>query len=310
MQLSDAEVRVLGVLIEKEMTTPEYYPLTMNALIAGCNQSSNRDPVVSYDEDTVHRALEGLRHQGLSRTIRRPGQRALRFGHAVADTLGLEGGEAALLAVLMLRGSQTVGELRLRTERYTEFAGLDETEQALFALADRGLVEQMERRPGQKEARYRQLLSAGPPPATGAGDGEGGEPAVGTPAVGPAPASAALRYFRERLAFETEPGDVHADLGGDAMVVIDTRPPPEFGAGHVPGARSLPHASIGPDSTGALPRDRTLVVCGSGPLDSGARKGAAKLAALGFQVKEMLGGMQGWRERGYPVEASAAGDDE
>jgi uncharacterized protein len=133
--LHPVEVRVLGALLEKDITTPEYYPLTLNALQNACNQKSSREPVVNYDEATVSTALESLRHKGLALRISGAGHRVEKHAHRLGETLNLGRRELALLCVLMLRGPQTVGELRGRTERMHEFADMDEVEHVLEALA-------------------------------------------------------------------------------------------------------------------------------------------------------------------------------
>jgi uncharacterized protein YceH (UPF0502 family) len=133
--LHPVEVRVLGALIEKDIATPEYYPLTLNALQNACNQKSSRDPVVSYDEDTVATALELLQNKGLALRISGSGHRVEKYGHRLGEKLNLGRREMALLCVLMLRGPQTVGELRGRTERMHEFADMDEVERVLESLA-------------------------------------------------------------------------------------------------------------------------------------------------------------------------------
>jgi uncharacterized protein len=133
--LSPIEIRVLGALLEKDMTTPEYYPLTLNSLQAACNQKSNRDPVVNYDEDIVAQALDIGMHKGLVTRISGAGHRVEKFGHRLGEKLNLGRRELALLCVLMLRGAQTVGELRGRTERMHEFTDLEEVERCLEALA-------------------------------------------------------------------------------------------------------------------------------------------------------------------------------
>jgi uncharacterized protein len=152
------ELRVLGCLIEKQRTTPDGYPLSLNALRLACNQSTNRDPVVEYDEVTIRTALDRLRQKGWARLASGPGSRAAKYRHLFDDALGLSGEETALLCVLMLRGPQTPGELKQRSERLHPFASLPELEDVLARLAERELVVQLERRPGQKEQRYRQLL--------------------------------------------------------------------------------------------------------------------------------------------------------
>ncbi|MGH9039916.1 MAG: YceH family protein [Acidimicrobiia bacterium] len=162
--LSPEEVRVAGCLVEKQMTTPDSYPLTHNALVSACNQLSNRNPVVSYDDSIVMHALGALRAKGLARVLHVPGSRGPKHRHVLDETLEIDRGEVALLAVLGLRGPQTVGELRTRTERMHPFASLGEVEEALERLGARPepLVIRLERQPGQKEARYAHLLS-GPP---------------------------------------------------------------------------------------------------------------------------------------------------
>jgi uncharacterized protein YceH (UPF0502 family) len=162
--LDGVGVRVLGSLIEKEITTPDNYPLTLNALTAACNQTSNRDPVLDLDEATVSKALEELGRRSLVRAVHRSDSRARRYRHLLPETLKLHPAEMAVLCVLMLRGSQTAGEIRTRTARLFEFpdlAHLEVTLQALMTLPT-PLVAQLPRRPGQKEERYAHLLS-GPP---------------------------------------------------------------------------------------------------------------------------------------------------
>lgn len=160
MQLSSKEIRVLGCLIEKEMTTPDYYPMTINSLLAACNQKSNRSPVVDYTEVEVVEAVDGLRELGLARTVHGKGDRALKYRHVATEVLELNGEQAAILAVLLLRGPQTVGEIRTRTGRYVEFDSLaDVADQLLFLQeAETPLAEMLQRRPGEKESRYRHLL--------------------------------------------------------------------------------------------------------------------------------------------------------
>ncbi len=158
-QLDLVEARVLGSLIEKEMTTPEYYPLTLNALVNACNQKSNRDPAVSYDEDTVLEALERLRSQKLVSTITGAGIRVPKHRELLSEAFNLGRRELALVGVLMLRGPQTVGELRGRTESAHSFTDLEEVENCLERLAEQGLAARLPRRPGTKEARYTHLLS-------------------------------------------------------------------------------------------------------------------------------------------------------
>jgi acyl-CoA reductase-like NAD-dependent aldehyde dehydrogenase/uncharacterized protein YceH (UPF0502 family) len=160
--LSPEEARVLGCLMEKAVTTPDHYPLSVNALVNACNQSTNREPVVSYDESTVERALEQLRELNLSRRVRATGQRVVKHRHIVDETLQLHVPEFAILGVLLLRGPQTPGELKQRTDRWHSFRSLDDVEETLRQLGARGFVEHRERRPGQKEARWATLLTVTP----------------------------------------------------------------------------------------------------------------------------------------------------
>jgi uncharacterized protein YceH (UPF0502 family) len=153
-----AEIRVLGCLIEKQRTTPDTYPLSLNSLRLACNQTTNRDPVVDYDEPTIRAALERLSRKGWVRLASGAGSRAAKYRHLLDDALRMSGAEISLLAVLMLRGPQTPGELKQRTERLHPFPTLDDVEAALGGLTERELVVQLDRRPGQKEARYAHLL--------------------------------------------------------------------------------------------------------------------------------------------------------
>jgi uncharacterized protein len=158
------ELRVLGCLIEKQRTTPDQYPLSLNALRLACNQTTNRDPLVDYDEPTIRAALTRMSDRGWVRLASGPGSRAVKFRHLLDDALGVTHAQLAVLAVLMLRGPQTPGELKQRTERMQSFASLDELEATLQALVERELVAQLPRRPGQKEQRYVQRLGGDAPP--------------------------------------------------------------------------------------------------------------------------------------------------
>jgi uncharacterized protein len=170
------EIRVVGCLIEKQRTTPDAYPLSLNALRLACNQSTNRDPVVSYDEATVSEALRRTALRGWTRLASGAGSRARKYRHLLPEALELDPAEVSLLAVLMLRGPQTPGELKQRSERLHGFADLAAVEETLEELIARGHVARRERRPGQKEVRYAQLL--------------GGEVAEGTAAVETPPPAA------------------------------------------------------------------------------------------------------------------------
>jgi uncharacterized protein YceH (UPF0502 family) len=160
--LDPVEVRVLGALLEKEITTPEYYPLTLNALVNACNQKSNREPVVSYDDEIVDQALGLLREKRLAFQVTGAGMRVPKFGHRIVEVLNLGRRELAILCELMVRGPQTVGELRNRSERMHRFDDLEGVETCLRNLAERpdqALVKQLERQPGTKEPRWAHLLS-------------------------------------------------------------------------------------------------------------------------------------------------------
>ena len=172
MDLSPEEGRVLGCLIEKELTTPQLYPLTDNALVAACNQTTARDPVVQYDVAAVRLAVRSLREQELVRTVHRPGERSDKHRHLVDAAWELTPAEVAVLAVLLLRGPQTPGELRARTERMHPFPTVEDVQDVLEALAGRAepLVTRLERQPGRKEVRYAELVvSGGPSPAEAVG---------------------------------------------------------------------------------------------------------------------------------------------
>jgi uncharacterized protein YceH (UPF0502 family) len=165
--LTPAEVRVLGCLVEKQWTTPDQYPLTRNALVLACNQSTNRDPIVSYDETLVAETLFGLQEQGLTRTVHLPGARVPKHRHVLDEAWGVDRPQLSLLSVLMLRGPQTPGELKIRVERLHAFRTPDDVEVTLRELAARSdpFVERQERRPGQKEARWTHLLEGATPVA-------------------------------------------------------------------------------------------------------------------------------------------------
>jgi uncharacterized protein len=156
--LTAAERRVLGCLAEKQLATPQHYPLTESALISACNQTTNRDPLVAYDQSDVRPALIGLRDHGLVKRVRREGERAEKHAHRLDETLGLAPAPLAVLTVLLLRGAQTPGELRSRTARLHPFPDQTALNEAVADLAERGLVEQLPRRPGEKQARWRHLL--------------------------------------------------------------------------------------------------------------------------------------------------------
>lgn len=218
--LADAEIRVLGCLMEKQRTTPDAYPLTLNSLRLACNQSTARDPVVAYDDDIVRAALHRLERRGLARLTSGAGSRAAKFRHRLPDTLPMDEAEQAVMCVLMLRGPQTPGELKQRGERMHPFADLEEVQATLDRLIGRELAQSMARRPGQKEQRYAHRLGVvddhqEPAPETepqrtrDAGTREAGtqEPA--------APASGELQLLAARVAaLERAVAELRDALGG------------------------------------------------------------------------------------------------
>jgi uncharacterized protein YceH (UPF0502 family) len=212
--LEPNEIRVLGALLEKQRTTPDAYPLSLNALRAACNQSTNRDPVVDYDEATIRDALHRLSRRRWARLASGPGSRAAKYRHLVDEALGLGPPELAVLTVLMLRGPQTPGELRARTERMHAFPDAAALHGVLDALIEREMVVRLARRPGQKEERYAHLL----------GGEEVEEPAAPAYAPAPAPTPAPLpaadanprldRLERELAELRAEVAALRRELGG------------------------------------------------------------------------------------------------
>jgi uncharacterized protein len=174
-ELTDVEQRVLGCLIEKRWTTPDQYPLSLNALRLACNQSTNRDPVTHYDEGQVRDAAQRLSKYGLARLASGAGSRATKYRHLAEEGLGLDRDQLAILCVLLLRGPETPGELKTRSERMAHLASLADVERVLAELGDKGYAERMARQPGQKEDRFRQLLGgdagrvSGPAPIAAGG---------------------------------------------------------------------------------------------------------------------------------------------
>jgi uncharacterized protein len=159
LSLLPSEVRVLGCLLEKQRTTPDLYPLTLNSLRLACNQSTNRDPVLDYDEEIIRDALHRLERRGLARLASGQGSRAPKYRHLLAGTLPMSEDEQSVLCVLMLRGPQTPGELKQRADRMYAFADLTAVQHTLTELIARGLAARLDRRPGQKEERFVHLLS-------------------------------------------------------------------------------------------------------------------------------------------------------
>ena len=206
MNLSASEIRVLGCLMEKRRTTPDVYPLSLNSLRLACNQSTNRDPVVEYDEAVLRDALHRLERRGYTRLTSGAGSRAPKYRHLLAEALPMGEDEQAVVCVLMLRGPQTPGELKQRTERMHSFADLGGVHETLERLIGRGLVAVLERRPGQKEERYIQLLGE---------EAEAPEAAPSPmPMPVPMPVPRAVEGLEERVArLEREVAQLRAALG-------------------------------------------------------------------------------------------------
>ncbi len=175
-ELTPPEQRVLGCLLEKRWTTPDQYPLSLNALRLACNQSTNRDPVTDYDEATVRDAAQRLSRYGLARLASGHGSRATKYRHLAEEALGLGREELAVLAVLLLRGPQTPGEIKGRTERMASIVSLAQVEELLAALGERGYAQRMPRRPGQKEDRFEHLLGGAAASEPGPAAAPGYEP--------------------------------------------------------------------------------------------------------------------------------------
>lgn len=193
--LNDIETRVLGCLIEKELTTPEYYPLSLNALTNACNQKSNRDPVMALEDEDVVRALESLRFSQLV-VVSADGGRVAKYRHLLSEKMQLVPAELALLCELLLRGPQTVGELRTRCERMHSFADLAAVEETLHELLERQppLVAKLAKQPGRKEARFAHFFS--------------GAPNVSAADFSPPPEAARLRVMAENERITKLEGDV------------------------------------------------------------------------------------------------------
>ena len=207
-RLTAPEQRVLGCLIEKRWTTPDQYPLSVNALRLACNQSTNRDPVATYDEATVRAAAERLSRYGLARLASGHSSRATKYRHLAEEGLGLGREDLAVLAVLLLRGPQTPGELKSRSERMASLSSLDDVDRVLVVLAERGYARRLDRRPGQKEDRFEQLLGGGGEEPTAA-------PEAPAAAASPTPAAAPSdgRDLESRVAaLEAEVAALRAEL--------------------------------------------------------------------------------------------------
>ncbi len=204
---------MLGCLLEKQRTTPDVYPLSLNSLRLACNQSTNRDPVVQYDEATIRDALARLQRRGYARLASGAGSRAAKYRHLLADALPMDSPEQAIVCVLMLRGPQTPGELKQRSDRMHAFAELGEVSEALQRLIERGLVERLERRPGHKEERYAQLLGQ---PGAGAEHAapRNGLDGTASAADGPYDERESLGELRVRVdRLEREVAELRAQIG-------------------------------------------------------------------------------------------------
>jgi uncharacterized protein YceH (UPF0502 family) len=208
-ELTPPEQRVLGCLIEKRWTTPDQYPLSLNGLRLACNQSTNRDPVTAYDETTVREAAQRLCLYGLARLASGHGSRAVKYRHLAEEALGLSREELAVLAVLLLRGPQTPGELKARTERMAPLASLGEVERIVGVLTERDYVRRIGRRPGQKEDRFEHLLGGA---GVTSGEHVGGDEGFVAPAPS-APATTENGDIADRVAsLEAEVASLRAEL--------------------------------------------------------------------------------------------------
>jgi uncharacterized protein YceH (UPF0502 family) len=212
VDLLETEVRVLGALLEKQRTTPDAYPLSLNALRAAANQSTNRDPVVDYDDATIRDALHRLSRRRYARLTSGPGSRAAKYRHLLDEALGLGPPELSVLTVLMLRGAQTPGELRARTERMYTFTDAEALHRVLDALIERELVARLQRRPGQKEERYMHLLSDDAEPTADVSPSPS-VPDIPRPRPAPTPAYTDSDGAEQRLArLEREVAELRAEV--------------------------------------------------------------------------------------------------
>ena len=213
MDADPVELRVLGCLLEKQRTTPDQYPLTLNALRNACNQTTNRDPVVAYEESEIRDALQRLARRGWTRLASGAGSRAPKYRQLFDTELGLADDEVAVLCVLMLRGPQTQGELKQRTERLHRFDELADVHRTLDELGRRELAERLARRPGQKEERYRHLLGSDAPKDTPV-VGDSGSPPTAPPMSPAPPAARSPGGLDARIeALEADVRRLRAELG-------------------------------------------------------------------------------------------------
>ena len=221
---------MLGCLLEKQRTTPDQYPLSLNALRLACNQTTNRDPIVAYEERDIHDALQRLARRGWTRLASGPGSRAAKYRQLFDEALGLAQPETGVLCVLMLRGPQTPGELKQRTERLHRFGDLGAVLETLDGLVDRSLVERLDRRPGQKEERYRHLLGS---EATGAAEVDHAPGPL--PATGSAHATERASLEQRVAALEHDVAELRAAFG--ELRRTEAVPPERFSPEDEPPAR-------------------------------------------------------------------------
>jgi uncharacterized protein YceH (UPF0502 family) len=213
MEPDAVEIRVLGCLIEKQRTTPDVYPLTLNALRLACNQSTNRDPVVDYDENTIRAGIDRLVQRKWATLASWSNRRSMKYRHTLDGALGLDDAEMAVLDVLMLRGAQTPGELKARTERLHPFADMDELGGTLERLIERQLARRLERRPGQREERYTHLLAGEDAPEAGERAATPDSAAPSPPGPAAPPAAAAADGVEQRLErIEQQIAELRAEL--------------------------------------------------------------------------------------------------
>jgi uncharacterized protein len=249
--LSPQEVRVLGCLVEKEATVPDTYPMTLNALRTACNQSTSRDPVVSYGDREIELALNSLRARGLTRTVHSTTNRATKYRHVLPESLGLSSAQAAVLSVLMLRGAQTIGELKSRSERQHRFTTTEDVAAVLAALAarDQPLARELPRQPGQKDSRWVHLLGPVEQQA-GAGGGAVASAAPASPPAKPAPPDGVRGYdviaeFADLLAGDD--WETHTLVLLDELAGLDPLAGPivDIGAGTGMGLAAIADAAPG-----------------------------------------------------------------
>jgi hypothetical protein len=266
-ELTDVEQRVLGCLIEKRWTTPDQYPLSLNALRLACNQSTNRDPVTAYEEGQVRDAAQRLSKYGLARLASGAGSRATKYRHLAEEGLGLDREQLAILSVLLLRGPETPGELKSRSDRMAHLPSLADVERVLAELGDKGYAERLGRRPGQKEDRFRHLLG-----------GDGGS----TSADGPIAAGGFDEPVTPVGAREFSPRSYDAPAPAQALAVTPSPPPAQALA---PGA---PDPAPGaPDPAPAAP-DPARAARDNGALEARVAALEAEVADLKTQLADLL----------------------